>query len=298
MSTKAKSEMPQTHRDSLVNLKITQFPPTGRALDGGAFGWGFETKNFRVVIYGPPEADTIAVKLAAERLAEQDKHRRKKVRSSFGVAQEIPEDVIIAKNNRKELLEPVREKKEKKLHHGDHPPAHVHVIQLRPQETEHSKKKKNKKIVYENIQRESRYELIERENGVHTARLIAPTVKEDGSMSKRAEQSARTMIDSAHDAEIQELLDATAGKLIGCWRELYAAVNYTQDQIEKNRALQEGYDSHVTREVELPGIHVKRLFLRRPENSDRVAYYESGDRKPSLRVIFPPENEGGMVRSS
>jgi hypothetical protein len=95
--------------------RFAQFAPSREnAYYPGVFGWGFEVNGFRIVMYGPAEADHPAVKSFIAR-------REKFTDSVDGIR--IPDRVH---------RQYTSEKKQKKcLNAGEHGPCHVHVFDIK-----------------------------------------------------------------------------------------------------------------------------------------------------------------------
>lgn len=275
--------------DALAHIAIRQFAPTARNLGiGGAYGWGFDIGRYRVVMYGPPEADTQETRDVAIRNARNDFHRRDKFRN-YGRTEEEEAQLEWSerRRTRDEHHEPTREKKPRLTHAPEHPPAHVHVIELAPSMVEVLKRNSRgfSKLEMQSLHRESRYELVESDDGHHHALLMAPVVREDGSMSRKAEQHLRTMLRDDDTLEANLILNNLAPLLIEHWKRLYAKGSYSEQQVAANTILQAGYDEYVTAEVHIPTAHGERELLRRKQGSN-VAYFEHHNASPLLRVIY------------
>jgi hypothetical protein len=131
-----------------VNNKFVQFAPSREnEYYPGIFGWGVQTHGFRIVVYGPAEADHPAVKAIVT--------RGKKFSDEVEDAIEKPKKTAF---NRKYFTP--KEKYKQCLKAGEHGPCHVHVFDIKSG-------------------RETRFELIEHYNGEHYAKRLQLSEKDD-----------------------------------------------------------------------------------------------------------------------
>lgn len=100
-----------------VNNKFVQFAPSSEnTYYPGVFGWGVETHGFRIVMYGPAEADHPAVKsfvTRGEKFAEEG------------------DGIKIPRHGNPHVQYTSAEKYKKCLNAGEHGPCHVHVFDIK-----------------------------------------------------------------------------------------------------------------------------------------------------------------------
>ncbi len=120
-----------------TNKEFVQFAPSREnTYYPGVFGWGVETNGFRVVVFGPAEADHPTVKSFVKR--------------GEKFADEVDGIKVPDRLHRKYTSE---KKQEKCLRAGEHGPCHVHVFDTRSG-------------------RETRFELVEHYNGENFANQL------------------------------------------------------------------------------------------------------------------------------
>lgn len=160
-----------------------QFAPSAQRPDyPGVYGWGLDTHGYRIVMYGPSQADHDIVK---QSYGHDPKHR-----PPVGDEMDIPPQYegMLHKQSR---LRPKKERPpESRAQQGEHPPAHIHVIHLQSG-------------------RETRFELIEHYRGEHTARPLYLSEKRDRNLTE------------PEVAAVQLILDELAPRFIQLWREMY-----------------------------------------------------------------------------
>ncbi len=166
--------------------EISQFAPSAdHPKYPGVLGWGFDREEFRIVMYGPPEADHVAVKATY-------KHKSKN-RPLVGDEEGLLEKYLGRKGRNRDRLQDRGHKHEKKDHvpRGEHPPAHIHVIDLK-------------------TGRETRFELIEPRTGNCTTTPLF-----------LSQQRADELTDDQIHYVQAHILDQTAGLFIQLWRTMY-----------------------------------------------------------------------------
>ncbi len=100
-----------------INKEFVQFAPSREnTYYPGVFGWGVDTNGFRIVVFGPAEADHPAVKSFVTR--------------GEKFADEV-DGIKIPKHTGSRLQYTSEEKYKKCLNAGEHGPCHVHVFDIK-----------------------------------------------------------------------------------------------------------------------------------------------------------------------
>lgn len=236
--------------EALPHLAINQFLPGKKHQQPGAYGWGFDHGNFRYVIYGPPEADQDATNLF---LADKDESRKHRVAKQL-----LSEEERIAQQNashdvkgrQRKSHEKIPRERRKKERSPDHPPAHVHVIELTPDTItipRDLRKNGTNKIT---TNREVRAELLHMGNSQYDVRFMLPYIAEDGTMSRTAKRNSLFLISPEHYQEIYPILTATAPLFAEKWQQLYSPEYYGEDVTKANKIFSNRYDLAITEQQE------------------------------------------------